>query len=92
MKWVQHQVNKLHWCSNSKYTCDLTGDDYTLERNETLIPAGQMQAPFNVSIKDDDIAEGNRNFILIISSVSLSSKISVANPERANVIIVDNDG
>ena len=57
-----------------------------------MIPAGQMQVQFSVSIIDDNIAENNENFILIISSISLSSKITAKNPQRTNIIIVDNDG
>ena len=57
-----------------------------------MIPAGRVQFPFNVSIMDDNITESNKSFILLISSVSLSSKISITNPKRANITIVDNDG
>ena len=57
-----------------------------------MIPAEQMQAPFSVSIMDDNIAESNKIFILMIRSDSLSSKITAINPNRANVTIVDNDG
>ena len=57
-----------------------------------MIPIGKMQAQFNISINDDNIAESNEIFTLIISSISLSNKISTTNPQTANVIIVDNDG
>ena len=57
-----------------------------------MILAGQMQVQFSVSIMGDNIAESNENFILIINSVSLSSKITAINPQRVNVTIVDNDG
>ena len=57
-----------------------------------MIPIGKMQAQFNISINDDNIAESNESFTLIINSISLSNKISTTNPQRANVIIVDNDG
>ena len=51
-----------------------------------------MSVQFSVSIDDDNIAESNENFTLILSFISLSNKISVKNPQRANVTIVDNDG
>ena len=51
-----------------------------------------MSVQLSVSITDDNIAESNENFALIISSISLSNKISATNPHRANVTIVDNDG
>ena len=41
---------------------------------------------------DDNTVENNETFILIINPESLSNKIYPANPDRATVTIVDNDG
>ena len=52
-----------------------------------------MSIHFSVTtINDDNIAENNETFILIITYISLSNKIIATNPQRANVTIVDNDG
>ena len=71
---------------------NLTGDDFTSGPYEVVIPAGQMQVQFSVSIMDDNIAESNENFALIINSISLSRKITAINLQRANITIVDDDG
>ena len=47
--------------------------------------------PFNVSINDDDISEGNENFMLTVNPSSLPSGIINGNPGQATVTIVDND-
>ena len=57
-----------------------------------MISAGQMQVQFSVSIMDDAIVESDENFILIISSTSLSDKISIDSPNRTSITILDNDG
>ena len=71
---------------------NLTGDDYTSGPYDVVIPTGQVQVQFSVSIKDDNIAESNENFALIINSTSLSHKITAINPQRVIVTIVYNDG
>ena len=47
---------------------------------------------FNVSINDDDILEGNENFILAINQSSLPNNVTVGDSGEATVTIVDNDG
>ena len=47
--------------------------------------------PFNISITDDMILEGNETFMLTIDPSSLPSDISVGDPGEATVTIVDND-
>ena len=47
--------------------------------------------PFNVSINDDDIFEGNEDFTLTIDPSSLPNDVTVGSPDQATVTIVDND-
>ena len=47
---------------------------------------------FDISITDDNLFEGNENFILTIDPSSLLSVGSVVIPSQAIVTIVDNDG
>ena len=50
--------------------------------------------PFNVSINDDMIFEGNEDFMLTIDPASLPTDVSVTvgSPDQATVTIVDDDG
>ena len=65
--------------------------DYTSGPYTVTFPAGQTTATFDVPINDDDILEGNENFILTIDPSSLPSDVSVGDPDQATVTIVDND-
>ena len=65
---------------------DYNSGPFTLE-----FTAGVTRVPFNVSINEDDILEGNETFNLNIDSSSLPSKVTIANGQ-ATVTIVDNDG
>ena len=56
------------------------------------LPAGVMSIPFNVSITDDNVFEGNESFMLAINLSSLPSDVTVGNPGQTTVTIVDNDG
>ena len=47
--------------------------------------------PFNVTIIDDNVLEGDENFMLTIDSSSLPSSVTVGTPDEATVTIVDND-
>ena len=47
-------------------------------------------APFIVEIRDDNVYEGNENFILTIQA-SLPANITIAEPSQTTVTIVDND-
>ena len=47
--------------------------------------------PFDIPIADDDILEGNENFDIIIVPGSLPDDVSVGNPGRATVNIIDDD-
>ena len=47
--------------------------------------------PFNISINDDILFEGNENFMLTINPFPLPTGVSVGSPDQATVTIVDND-
>ena len=49
--------------------------------------------PFDISITDDRILEGNENFMLTIDSSSLpdDGTVVVGNPGQSTVTIVDDD-
>ena len=65
--------------------------DYTSGPYNVTFPAGQTTATFDVPINDDNILEGNENFMITISPSSLPSGVFVGDPDKATVIIVDND-
>ena len=82
-------------CSICVYrqTYNLIGDDdYVLTSTDVVIPAGQTNMKFSVTIINDNTVETNENFMLEITTNSLSNKISVTTPERTTIDIVDNDG
>ena len=66
--------------------------DYGSGPYEVTFTAGTTQASFNVSLTDDNIFESNENFMVTIDSSSLPSDVTVGDPRRATVIIMDNDG
>ena len=68
------------------------GVDYVSGPYTVTFPAGQTRATFNVPITDDNISEGNENFILTINSSSLPTGVTVGDPGQATVTIVDDDG
>ena len=57
-----------------------------------MFPAGETNVKFNVAIVDDNILETDETINLAINSNMLPNKITRANPSRAVVTIVDNDG
>ena len=65
--------------------------DYTSGPYTVTFPAGQTTATFDVPINDDDILEGNENFILTIDQTSLPSNVTRGDPGEATVTIVDDD-
>ena len=76
-----------------RQTYNLIGDDdYVLTSTDVVIPAGQTNMKFSVTIINDNTVETNENFMLEITTNSLSNKISVTTPERTTIDIVDNDG
>ena len=64
--------------------------DYTSGPYTVTISAEQTTATFNVPINDDDILEGNENFMLTIDP-SLPNGVAHGTPSEATVIIMDND-
>ena len=77
------------------YLCDQNivggGIDYSSGPYTITFPAGERRARFKVSLTDDNILEGNENFVLTINSSSLLSRITPGNLSQATVTIVDNE-
>ena len=66
--------------------------DYTSGPYTVTFSAGQTTATFNVPINDDDVLEGNENFMFTINETALSPDVTTrGNPGEARVTIVDND-
>ena len=65
--------------------------DYDSGPYTVTFPAGQTTVIFNILINDDNILEGNENFILTINASSLSNGVTRDGPYQATVTIVDND-
>ena len=67
------------------------GVDYGSGLYEVTFTAGTTEASVNVSLNDDDICESNENFMITINPTSLPNNITIGDPGRVTVIIVDND-
>ena len=65
--------------------------DYDSRPYNVTFPAGQTTATFDVPINDDNILEGNENFMLTINSSSLLTDVTRGDPGQATVTIMDND-
>ena len=70
--------------------CNFVGGDYDSGIYMVEIPASRSLVPFNVSITDDSVFEGNENFTVTII-VSLSTGILVGEPGQITVFIIDDD-
>ena len=68
------------------------GTDYVSGPYTVTFPARRTHATFNISIINDNIFEGNENFILTINSTSLPTDVTVGDPGPASVTIVEDDG
>ena len=66
--------------------------DYISGPYTVTFPAGMTRVPFNITINDDDILEGNENFMLTINPSSVPTGVTVGTPDQATVTIVDGDG
>ena len=66
--------------------------DYGSGSYEVTFTAGTTEALFNVSLTDDNIFESNENFMITIDPSSLPNNVTVGEPRRVTVIVVDNDG
>jgi len=68
------------------------GLDYDSGPYMVRFSAGVTSVLINVSIINDVIMEHDENFDLTINSSSLPSDVVVANPHKATVTIVNDDG
>jgi len=66
--------------------------DYNSGPCPITFPAGVTSVTFDVPIIDDNILEGNENFMLTIDQSSLPTGINRSYPGSGTVTIVDNDG
>ena len=67
------------------------GVDYGSGPYTVTFPAGVTRVPFEVSLIDDTIYEGNENFTLTINPSSLPTGVTVGSRDQATVTIVDNN-
>ena len=67
--------------------------DYLFNRRFFItIPAGETRVPFNVTLLDDDMSEGNENFeLVIVIPGSAVAGIARGRLHRAMITIVDDD-
>ena len=68
------------------------GVDYDSGPYTVRFPAGVTSVLINISIINDFIMERNESLDLTINSSSLPSDVAIANPHKATVTIVDDDG
>ena len=68
------------------------GIDYQSGLYNVTFLAGVTEVSFSIPIYDDDTVEANENFSLIIYTNSLPSGVIVGNPNRAVMIIRNDDG
>ena len=77
---------------NNRVHSNLTGnDDYIGGLYSVTFSAEVTSIPFDVSIIDDAIVEGNEKFNLVIVPGSLPKSVTRSSPGKATVIIVDDD-
>ena len=67
--------------------------DYVSGPYTVTFSAGMTSVPFNIPINNDNVFEGDENFMLTIDPNSLPNDVSVTvgSPDQATVTIVDND-
>ena len=65
--------------------------DYHSGSYSVIFPAGVTLATFRISLTDDNILEGNENFLLTINETSLPGLLTRSHPDEATVTVVDND-
>ena len=73
--------------------CSITGEgvDYIPGLYIVMFRAGETMVPFDITINDDDVLEGNETFMLTIDPSSLPTGVTQSDPGQATVTIVDND-
>ena len=67
------------------------GVDYNSGPYSVTFPTGVTAVSFNVSINNDNILEGNEEFILNINNASLPDNVVTNNSGTATVTISDDD-
>ena len=67
------------------------GVDYNSGPYTVQFDARVTRVPFNVSINNDDILEGNETFNLMINTQSLPSGVTVGDHSQTKVTIQAND-
>ena len=67
-------------------------EDYTSGPYSVTFKAGKTTTLLSVPINNDNVFEGNENFMLAIDSSSLPSDVTVSNPSQVVVTIVEDDG
>ena len=65
--------------------------DYNSEPYTATITAGTDRASFNIPLNDDNIVEGNENFMVIIDMSSLPNDFVLGTISQATVTIRDED-
>ena len=63
--------------------------DYDSGPYNVTIPAGEINSTLNITIKDDDMSEGNETFMISITS---STYVTCVDHCQATLTILDNDG
>ena len=63
--------------------------DYESEPYTVTFPTGTTRVSFDIPINNDDIYEGNENFMLTIDP---TNDVSVNTPGQATVTTMDDDG
>ena len=67
-------------------------EDYDSGPYTAMFPAGMTRATINISVADDNIFEGNRNFTASIDLLSLPSYVTTSNHSEVTVTILEDDG
>ena len=95
MKILQElqQVSQLTLSHVNSYLVICTGgEDYDSGPYTVTFPAGTTTVPFDVSITDDSVVEGNEDFTVTIDESSLPTGVTRGSPGSATVNIVDTTG
>ena len=72
----------------NQYSVVTGGEDYDSGPYNIIIPAGMLEASFDIALLDDDILEGDEDFTLVITS----SSPPAGTISQATVTIVDDEG
>ena len=76
---------------NSNNNVTGRGIDYDSGQYTVTFPDGKTRVPFDITINDDSILEGNEDFVVTIIPDTLPDGVTRGNPFRATVTIVDDD-